>query len=422
MRHVAFANAGSPVMEEPQLAIVVKGFPRLSETFVARELQGLEARGLSFSLHALRKPGRDAALVDNRVRAVPQYLPEYLHDAPADVARAFFAARRLPEFGAAWRAFRADLASEFSRGRARRFGQACVLAMQMPARVRHIYAHFAHSPSSVARYAALMRGIGFSISAHAKDIWTAPEWDLKRKLDDAAFVTVCNKAGHARLGALAGQARLKLIHHGLSRDIVAGAPPRQARDGSDANDPVRIVCVARAVEKKGLRRLLDSLALLPRTLAYRLDHYGGGDLLPELKEKVRALQLDGCVTWHGPQPHREVIAALDRSDLFVLPAVIGSDGDRDGIPNALLEAQARGLAAIASKVGGTEEAIEDGRSGRLVAPGDVEALARTLEALIRAPDERQRLGAGALVRARTAWDAEAGYDQIAALLKEQIGC
>src|SRR5262245_57508059 len=104
------------------LTIVVKGFPRLSETFVARELEALEARGFSFALFALRKPGGDAAFVDNRVKAVPRYLPEYLHHAPFRVARAFLRARRLPGFARAWESFREDLALERSRARWRRFG------------------------------------------------------------------------------------------------------------------------------------------------------------------------------------------------------------------------------------------------------------------------------------------------------------
>jgi glycosyltransferase involved in cell wall biosynthesis len=412
-------RAGAGALMEPRLAIVVKGFPRLSETFVARELCGLEARGLTFSLHALRQPGKDATLVENNVRAMPQYLPEYLHDAPADVLRAFVAARQLPGFGTAWQAFRTDLASEFARARVRRFGQACVLVQQMPRSVRHIHAHFTHSPSSVARYAALLRGITFSMSAHAKDIWTAPPWDLERKLSEAAFVTVCNRAGHERLRSLAPAADLRLIYHGLSREVIAAAPPAQARDG--AGEPVRIVAVARAVQKKGLRRLLDALASLPRELSWRLDHYGGGDLLGALKEKSRALGLDERVTWHGPQPHRAVIAALDASDLFVLPAIIGNDGDRDGIPNALLEAQARGLAVIASRVGGIDEAVEDGRTGRLIEAGDVAALGSVLGVLIKAPVQRLALGAAALDQVRLRGDAEAGYDQIAALLRERMG-
>lgn len=409
-------------MTAPTLAVVVKGFPRLSETFIARELAALEARGLCFSLHALRKPGADAALAAHEVRATPHYLPEYLRDAPLTVARAVAAAARLPGFGAALKAFRADLASEFAAARVRRFGQACVLARQMPGSVRHIYAHFAHSPSSVARYAALLKGIGFSISAHAKDIWTAPDWDLRRKLSDASFVTTCNRAGHARLLALGGGAKLKLIHHGVARSLIAPHAPAQMRNGSDAAAPVRVVSIARAVEKKGLRRLLDALALLPRELAFRLDHFGGGELLGELKAKARALGLEGRVAWHGPSAHRDVIEALDRADLFVLPAVIGSDGDRDGIPNAVMEAQARGICVVASRVGGIDETIEDGRTGLLVEPGDVAALARALTETARNPELRARIGAAALKHAGSAFDAEAGYDALAAELTERIRC
>jgi glycosyltransferase involved in cell wall biosynthesis len=405
----------------PRLAIVVKGFPRLSETFIARELEALEQRGLVFSLHALRRPGRDAALVDNRVRAAPHYLPEYLHEAPARVAKAFAAARGLSGFNSAWRAFRQDLKSEFSRARLRRFGQACVLATSLPQEVRHIHAHFAHSPTSVARYAALMRGIGFSISAHAKDIWTAPAWDLESKLSEAAFTAVCNKAGYERLASLGDTARLHLIHHGLSKDTLANVARGQSRDGSDARDPIRIVCVARAVEKKGLRTLLDALSQLPYPLSFHVDHFGGGELLGALKEIARALQLSDRITWHGATPNAEVIAALDRADIFVLPAIVASDGDRDGIPNALLEAQGRGLVVLSTRVGGIEEAVGDGKTGRLVEAGDGAALAHALGELIRDPSLRERLGAAALVQARTAYDAEAGYDALAALLKERVG-
>lgn len=405
-------------IDAPKLAIVVKGFPRLSETFVARELTGLEARGISFSLHALRRPGGDAALVENTVRARPHYLPEYLHEAPWRVLGAVARARGMPGFAAAWRAFCADLGLEFSRGRARRFGQACVLACEMPESVRHIYAHFAHSPASVARYAGLMRGIGFSISAHAKDIWTAPEWDLRQKMREAGFVTVCNRAGHARLASLGGN--LRLIKHGLAKDATAATAPAQARDGSVADDPVRLVCVARAVEKKGLRTLVDAMATLPRAMAFRLDHFGGGPLLGALKAKARALGLEDRIVWHGAIPHAAVIAALDRSDLFVLPARMGSDGDRDGIPNALLEAQARGLAVVSTRVGGIEEAVSDGQTGRLVAPGDAGALAAVLLEMIEHPHAREALGRAALDHARSAYDAEAGYDEIAGLLGERM--
>ena len=406
--------------EPPRLAVVVKGFPRLSETFIARELAALEARGIDFTLHALRHPGSDAALVDTQVHARPAYLPEYLHQEPLRVARAVAAVRCLPQFGAAWRAFRRDWPRDTGRARARRLGQACVLAQELPPTIRHIHAHFAHSPASVVRYAAMIRGISFSISAHAKDIWTAPDWELSEKIADATFIAVCNQAGAARLASLGDQAKIHLIHHGLPRENLVAATRAQGRDGSDASAPVRIVCVARAVEKKGLRTLVSALALMPRNLAFELHHIGGGPMLAELKDRAKASGIDAKVTWLGSQPHARVIAELDAADLFVLPANVARDNDRDGIPNAILEAQGRSVAVLACNAGGISEAVEEGTTGRLVPPGDPEALATALAELIAKPAERGKLGAGGFANVRDRFAPETGYHRLAELLRAQI--
>jgi glycosyltransferase involved in cell wall biosynthesis len=405
----------------PRLAIVVKGFPRLSETFVARELEALEVRALDFTLHALRRPGPDAKLVDNRVRATPRYLPEYLHDEPLRVVRAFVAARRLPGFGAAWNAFRRDWPRDVGRARLRRLGQACVLALELPPTVRHVHAHFAHSPTSVVRYAAKMRGVSYSISAHAKDIWTAPDWDLAEKISDAAFVSVCNRSGEARLVGLGDPGRIHLIYHGLPHRSLSTQTHAQLRDGSDAHAPVRLVCVARAVEKKGLRTLIAALTQLPPGLAFELHHIGSGPLLDELRGLALRSGAAAKITWHAAQPHAQVLAALDASDLFVLPANIAGDGDRDGIPNAILEAQGRGVPVLTCAAGGVGEVVEDQVTWRLVPAGDSKGLAAALADLIANPQKRAVLGAAGFAQVRDRFDAENGYDRLAELLRERTG-
>jgi len=405
----------------PRLAVVVKGFPRLSETFIARELVALEARGFDFTLHALRRPGPDAKLVENRVQATPQYLPEYLHSEPLRVARAVAAARRLPGFATAWNAFRRDWPRDVGRARVRRLAQACVLALELPQTVRHIHAHFAHSPASVVRYAAKMLGLSYSISAHAKDIWTAPDWDLAEKTSDAAFIAVCNRAGETRLAGLGDPHKIFLIHHGLPRESLIAQPHAQARDGSDAQAPVRLTCVARAVEKKGLRTLIAALAMLPASLALELHHIGGGPLLDELKALALRSGVAGKITWHAAQTHAQVMAALDASDLFVLPANIAGDGDRDGIPNAILEAQGRGVPVVACAAGGVGEVVDDRKTGRLVPAGNAQGLAAALAELIASPEKRAMLGAAGYAQVRDRFDPESGYDRIAELLRERTG-
>ena len=129
---------------------------------------------------------------------------------------------------------------------------------------------------------------------------------------------------------------------------------------------MRLVSVGRAVEKKGYDVLLDALARLPAELNWRLTHIGGGELLAGLQERAAARGLGGRVDWRGPQDQSAVIAALKAGDLFVLAARIAADGDRDGLPNVLMEAQATGLACLATTVSAIPELIVDGVTGRLV--------------------------------------------------------
>jgi len=406
---------------EAPLAIVVKGYPRLSETFIARELAGLQCRGIAFSLHALRRPSADARLTRYEPRLACDYLPEYLHEAPLVVARAVAVAATLPGFATAARAFRRDLARDPGRARVRRFGQACVLAQRLGTDVRHIHCHFAHSPASVTRYAALLLEIGYSVSAHAKDVWTTPDWDLRDKLSEAAFVVTCNSAARERLLGLTPGCRLSLVHHGVAAKLVRPSVSPSTRDGSDAGAAVRLVSVARAVEKKGLHHLLEAVARLAGRVHVELAHFGDGPLLGRLQEHVVSLGLQSAVTLHGGRPHDEIITAMDGADILVFPADVAADGDRDGLPNVVLEAQARGLCVVACDAGGVGDAVHDGVTGALVPRGDPEALARRIEALCRQPHERARMARGALEMNVPLFDAARGHDQIAALLRQAAG-
>ena len=402
------------------LAIVVKGFPRLSETFIARELEALERRGLRFSLHALRNPGKDAALTRYSVQAECSYLPEYLHDAPFTVLKAFVSALSLPGFRDAWRQFMLDLGQDFTRARFRRFGQACVLATRLGAETRHIYCHFSHSPASVTRYAARLLKVGYSISAHAKDAWTDPEWDLRLKLDGATFVTTCNRSAFDRLKLIAPHCRLHLNHHGIEASLIVKQATCSSRAGNDPGNPVRILSVARAVEKKGLVHLLQALKQLPPDLHFRIEHFGDGPLLPSLKALARDSGLGEKVTFHGGKAHEDVIAAMDASDVLVFPADVASDGDRDGIPNVILEANARGLCVVACNAGGVSEAVLDGVTGALVPRADPDALAERLDEVIRNPDLRRRWAENALNTNMSAFDGGAGHDSLFKLLSEEV--
>ena len=351
----------------PAIAVILKGYPRLSETFIAQELRELERLGAELRLVSLRHPtDRTCHPVHREITAPVRYLPEYLHQEPRRVLRGLAAARRHPGFARARAAWLRDVRRDPTRNRIRRFGQACVLAAELEPDVTHLYAHFLHTPASVARYAALMLDLPWSCSAHAKDIWTTPDWELADKLAGLEWAVTCSAAGRDRLQALApAPDRVGLVYHGLDLDRFPPPPgDRPPRDGSAAPGPVVILSVGRAVEKKGYDDLLDALARLDPDLCWRLRHIGGGSLCRRLKAQAAQLGIAGRIDWLGAQPQESVLDEMRHADMFVLASKIAADGDRDGLPNVLMEAQSQGLAVLATEVSAIPELIIDRTGGR----------------------------------------------------------
>ena len=405
-------------MTRPEtVAIVVKGYPRLSETFIAHELRGLEERGAALRIFSLRRPtDRRLHPVHREIRAPVAYLPEYLHREIARVVRAWRSVRRRSGYAAARRAWLRDLRRDPTPNRVRRFGQALVLARELPGDVRHLHAHFLHTPASVARYAALLAGLPWSVSAHAKDIWTSPEWEKREKLAACSWAVACSAAARDHLAELApSDDAVELIYHGLDRRRFPPPPAaRPPRDGS--GEPVRILCVGRAVEKKGHDVLLDALARLPDGIEWRLHLVGGGPLDEALRRRAARLGIADRVFRHGPLPQEDVIARYRDADLFVLASRIGRNGDRDGLPNVLMEAQSQGLACVATRVSAIPELVEHGRTGLLVDAGNPDALAAAIAELAADPERRRRLGRAAEAVVRNRFSFDAGVDRLAARL------
>jgi glycosyltransferase involved in cell wall biosynthesis len=171
------------------------------------------------------------------------------------------------------------------------------------------------------------------------------------------------------------------------------------------------------VEKKGFDVALAALALLPPDLSWRWVHIGGGTGLKALKAEAERLGINDRIDWLGAQPQDVVIANLISADLFFLPSRMASNGDRDGLPNVLMEAQIMGLPVAATRMAGIPELVIDGETGVLVDPGDAPALAEALVSLARDPATRARLAAAGRTRVRSHFSAEAGLDHLAALLR-----
>ncbi|OUS35407.1 colanic acid biosynthesis glycosyltransferase WcaL [Rhodobacterales bacterium 56_14_T64] len=387
----------------PPLAVLVKGWPRLSETFIAQELVALEAAGHSFEIWSLRHPTDiKRHPLHEQLQAQVNYLPEYLYQEPDRVWKARATAQALPGYAEAYAIWRADLKRDLSHNRIRRFGQACVLAAEMPDAVLGLYAHFLHTPSSVARYAAIMRGLPWSFSAHAKDIWTSPDWEISEKLSSAhhgaAFGATCTGFGAKHLQQMSDDpARIDLIYHGLDLSRFPAAPDRIWRQ---AGDPLHLMSVGRLVEKKGFDNLIAALTLLPAELDWHWTQIGGGTLQTKLTLMAEEAGINHRISWRGACDQPEVIAAMRAADLFVLPSRIAADGDRDGLPNVLMEAASQRLPILSTAVSAIPEFITSGTHG-LLADDAPKNLADAILKMAQHPDQSAQMAEAALTRLKS---------------------
>ncbi len=384
---------------------LTKRFPRLSETFILDEILGLEAAGVPLRLFAVADPGEATVQPEvARVASPVTYLRTpggrraRLRDLGATVAAHGRLARRAP---GRWLGVACYVARERRhRSSLVNFAQAGRLACHLEeAGAVHVHAAFAHGPASVAHFVHLLTGLPFSFAAHAKDLYVSAPDLLERKVADAAFVLACSESAARELAERAGGdgAKVVVASHGV--DTGRFAPPGGvAGAAAGGGAPLRILAVGRLVEKKGYPVLLDALGRLAGDgLGFTCRIVGAGPLRPALEAEAARLGIGGQVELVGALTQEEIAGCYRAADVFVQASVVVATGDRDGIPNALLEAMASGLAVVASEVAGLPEAVAPG-CGLLVPPGDAGALAGALARL--AADGRLRASLGEAGRAQ----------------------
>ncbi len=404
------------------LTVIVKGWPRLSETFIAQELLALEQSGQVFDIWSLRFPtDKKTHPLHDKIKANIRYLPEYLRQEPLRVLRAYLKVRKFAGFKQAQALWRLDYARDKTRNRIRRFGQACVLAAEMPVETLGLYAHFMHTPSSVARYAAVMRGLPWAFSAHAKDIWTSPEWEKREKLSAATnganFGATCTGSGAAHLRELADTPdRMHLIYHGLDLSRFP-EPPKRAPTPKGS---IRLLSVGRLVEKKGFDNLIDALALLPADLDWQWIHIGGGELNDVMQKRAVDAGISDRVEWLGALNQPEVINQMHSADIFVLPSRIAKSGDRDGLPNVLMEAASQRLAIISTPVSAIPEFIDDGVHG-ILSDDAPQPLSEAIYTLAMDPIKRAELTEAANARLKKEFTMMPGINHLNGLLRKMCG-
>jgi glycosyltransferase involved in cell wall biosynthesis len=362
---------------DARIGYVVKMYPRFSETFIVTELLAMQAVGVDCEIFSLRAP------VDSRFHAS-------LAQVTAPVSYLRSEGLRAADLWTLLRTARAELGSlgdhidELLTADVRDAAQAVQLALLVRQRgITHLHAHFASVATTVARLAARLAGVTYSLTAHAKDIFHSEvdADELRKKLADADSVVTVSRYNleHLRETFGADAARVRLVYNGLDLDEFSYTEP--------LDRPPVIAAVGRLVEKKGFDDLLRAVALLrDEGRQVRLDLVGTGLLEDALAAQVVELGLQDLVTLHGALPQDEVRRIVRGAAVFAAPCVVAEDGNRDGLPTVVLEAMALGTPVIATPVTGIPEVVADGVTGVLVPERDPAALAAALGRVLDHPE------------------------------------
>ena len=356
-----------------KVAYVLKMYPRFSETFIINEILAHEAAGLDVEIFSLRPPndGRFHEALAS-VRASVSYLPATglkLSRFWADIEQS---SREFPRL---W-----TVLASATREEPRDIHQALLLAQAAKANgITHLHAHFGSVATTVARVAAHIAELPFSFTAHAKDIFheDVDSDDLRVKLGNAATTVTVSNYNLKYLQSTYGEAahNVRRIYNGMDLHRFSYAEP--------GNRPAEIITVGRLVEKKGFCDLIAACALLAETgREFHCTIVGKGPLEQQLLQQVRDLGLTQQVQLLGPRPQGEVARLVQSAAVFAAPCVVGSDGNRDGLPTVLLESMALGTPCIATDVTGIPEVLRNEETGLMIPQHDPQSLATALERLL----------------------------------------
>ncbi len=407
--------------EQPTLAYILKGYPRISETFISNEILLLERLGFRMHLFPMRKP-RENFCHDSvtQIRAAIDYLPtELILELPRLIGPNILCAVRNP------RVYRSALGLASKRFRRtqktatfKHLFQGGYLAEKHLARspsIIHLHGHFAHSPTSVTMFAAHLSGLPFSFTAHAKDIYTSNPDQLREKIEQAAFVATCTRHNKKYLENISAGSSTPIhcIYHGIDISLFNHAPSE-----SRSLPPYQLLTVARMTAKKGLPTIYHALRILAdRGVRFQHRLIGDGDDRRQILQLINELNLENHCSWLGTKTHTEVLDHFRRSDLFVLGCEVAKNGDRDGIPNVLVESLAMGVPAVSTNVSALPEILIDGTTGITVEPQNSAAFADAILKLLTDGTLRKQVSRQGRIFVQERFDNKKLITELAAIFK-----
>ena len=408
----------------PLLGMILKGYPRISETFISNEILLLEELGFPIHIFSMRQPRENFTHESvTRIQANVDYLPEtLLRPLPRLIYHNFLLALQKPAvYARALKiALKRFLRTHKSATLKHLFQAGYLVHHLLPDRaITHLHAHFAHSPTSVAMFTSILSGLPFSFTAHAKDIYTSDPRQLREKLALARFVITCTDYNRRRLSQLCDGKpdSISHVYHGIDTGLFS--LDQEARQLPAT--PYQILTVARLTAKKGLPTVYRALRELhARDIPFEHILIGDGEDRQKVLGLVERLNLKAHTCWLGTQPHDVVLDHYRQAHLFVLGCEVAANGDRDGIPNVLLESMAMGVPVVATAISAIPELVETEKTGLLVQPGQPQQLADAMVRLLTDTELRTRIISAARKRVLQDFDNKVLIHKIADIYRNEI--
>lgn len=394
-------------------------FPKLSETFILREMNQVSRHGLDVALYPLlledqpiRHPETEAWLPHVRrlpflSKAVLEANLRQLAQDPWRLAKLFGMVVgqnwRSPNF--LFRAIALFPKAVYAAERIRREG------------VQHIHAHYASHPALVAWIVFRLTGIGYSITVHAHDIFVRTTM-LETKLRDADFIVAISTYNRDYLAETIGSWLLE-----KTKVIRCGVMPNRYLPGRTikSGERLEIIHVGSLQPYKGQRFLVEACAQLKdRGLPFRCRIIGEGEERARLQALIKLKGLDGRIELLGAKTQEEVAALLPTANCYLQPSIMTPAGKMEGIPVALMEAMACQLPVIASDLSGIPELVRDGETGYLIPPADPTAIARALQYLYDHPQEAAGTARAGRLLVESGYDLTANVNDLVTFFEQAI--
>jgi glycosyltransferase involved in cell wall biosynthesis len=404
------------------LGYILKGYPRISETFISNEILLLERMGFTMRLFPMRQPRETFSHASvKEIQAKVDYLPTELLPDFYRLLRPniFLAVKKTKLFKETLKTAAQGVSKGKELATLKHLLQAGYLTnyhLGKEQNIVQLHGHFAHSPTSVTLFASLLSGIPFSFTAHAKDIYTSDKEKIREKIARAQFVVTCTQHNKEYLQAIAGDCPTPIycIYHGIDLDLF-----QQTVNQTETHNPFKILTVARMTQKKGLPTIYRALAGLHKK-GIRFQHtlIGDGDDREKILALISSLGLKEHCRWIGTQNHEEVLAHFKTSDLFVLGCEIADNGDRDGIPNVLVESLAMGVPALSTNVSAIPEILIDGKTGMTVEPSQPDQLEKAMIRMLTDQKLRKQVISGGQELVKDTFDNSRWTQKLAEIFRK----